>query len=86
MHACVQGAAAAEKLPATPTSAYRPGAFDASAASAGLPVQAPLPAKPAKKWFSFGKGSNSKCAHNARQSFLTLCLHMGLFRDAACLM
>lgn len=62
MH-CFQGAAAADKLPATPTSAYRPGAFDGSSAGAGLPVQAPMPGKPAKKWFSFSKGSKSKYAN-----------------------
>lgn len=43
--------------PQSPTSAYKPGAFEAR----GLSVPVAAPAKEPKKWFSFGK-SKSKCA------------------------
>ncbi len=50
--------AASGQPPQSPTSAYRPGAFD----NRGLADTAASPAKPSKKWFSFTKSkSKSRC-------------------------
>ncbi len=51
--------AASMQAPQSPTSAYRPGAFDKHALAAPA---AAAPTKPAKKWFSFSKSKSSRHA------------------------
>lgn len=51
--------AASVQAPQSPTSAYRPGAFDKHALAAPA---AAAPTKPAKKWFSFSKSKSSRYA------------------------
>lgn len=51
----VKALKAVSAQPQSPTSAYRPGAFDTRAMAAPA---APSPSKPSKKWFSFTKSKS----------------------------